>query len=117
LDLLIGDVGERFEKQLSPDEERWRKGAQDQQAAYLKEWATVFARYRDLMSADSKVPQHAGEEHDRELDAAREALIRLNTIRSRFFEQEAAFKPGTQFQGRVWPFLNARPTPEPIAAN
>jgi hypothetical protein len=106
LDLLVGVVGQQFEKQLSAEEEAWRQEAKDQQSVFFKEWARVFARYRELMAATSKVSEGDRVRHDQQLAAAREEMNRLNTVRRRFFENEDALKPGSQFHGNVWLFLN-----------
>jgi hypothetical protein len=107
LDLLLGDAGEQFEKRLTEEEEEWRTEAREQQAAHLKEWAQVFARYRGLMAAAAKAPESTREEHQIDLAAAREEMARLNSIRSRLYEQEQSLQPGVQTHGRVWLFLNA----------
>jgi hypothetical protein len=102
LDLLVGDVGQRFEKQLSPEEETWRQEAKEQQSVFFKEWTRVFARYRELMAAKTKV----SEVDDQQLAAAREEMNRINTVRQRFFEKGHALEAGTQTHGKVWLFLN-----------
>jgi hypothetical protein len=116
-DLVVGDVGKQFQKQLTAEEEEWRKQARDEQEDFLKEWARAFARYRELMAATAKVPPDTRAEHQTKLTAARDEMVRLNAVRNRSHEQEEALKSGVQTHGRVWLFLNSGSQPKPVASN
>ena len=107
LDLLVGDVGERFEKELSDEEEAWREQARNQQASFLKDWSRVFSRYRSLMATTSSTNQVSPVKDSEEITLAREEMARLNAVRKQYYEEAESLKPGTHTHGRVWLFLRA----------
>jgi hypothetical protein len=116
-DLVVGDVGKQFQKELNAEEEAWRKAARVEQQEYLKQWSRAFARYRELMAGTVNLPESARAEHQTRLAAARDEMARLNAVRARSHEQEEALKPGVQTHGRVWLFLNAQSQEKPVASN
>lgn len=105
LDLVLGDFGGEFEKQLSDEEKAWRAKARRQQTNLLKSWATLFRNYRRLLQTPK--PKQAEPRHRREekLAELRQELQRLKRIRERYHREEQALKPGMQSHGRVWLFL------------
>lgn len=111
-DIVLGDFGDKFEKQLSEEETQWREEARHQQAELLRSWATVFREYRQTLQTPE--PSDAGlrEQRQRDLETLRERLRRLNAIRNKNYQEEQALEPGTQHHGRVWVFLRKRPGAE-----
>jgi len=109
LDIVLGDCGDKFEKQLSEEEIQWREETRNQQAELLRSWATVFREYRQALQTPE--PSDAGlrEQHQRDLETLRERLRWLNDIRNSHHREEQALEPGTQHHGRVWVFLRKRP--------
>jgi hypothetical protein len=103
-DLIIGDFGKPFAKVLSKEEQQWRDEARRQQADFLKTWASRFQEYRRLLSRSS-LPAETNDSLQSELTRLRAELVRLNSIRSRYHEQEQALQPGQQYHGRIWVFL------------
>jgi hypothetical protein len=103
-DLVVGDFGKPFDKVLSEEEARWRDEARQQQDDFLKTWANRFQEYRRLQTKSSSEAE-ANSELQSELTRIRAELVRLNSIRSRYHEQEQALQPGKQYHGRVWVFL------------
>jgi hypothetical protein len=103
-DLIIGDFGKPFDKVLSKEEEQWRDEARRQQRDVLKTWADRFQEYRQLVAGSSSQAE-TNDDLQSELTRVREELVRLNSIRKRYHEQEQALQPGKQYHGRIWIFL------------
>jgi hypothetical protein len=103
LDLLVGDRGSEFQKQLTDEDLQLRGEAKLQQGAVFTEWAAVFNRYRQLAN-DARDPT-AARLLDAELNATRNKLIELNALRDRHYLQEQLIQGGRQTHGRVWLLL------------
>jgi len=103
LDLLIGDRGEAFERELSEEETQWREEALRQQAKLLRTWAGVFTQYRQLLQEPQPDQRQA------QLQSLRDELQRLKDLRNKFHHEERALQPGKQYHGRVWLFLGRKP--------
>ena len=105
LDLIIGDVGEEFVKQLNPEEHKLQVSAHNRQADYFKEWAKNFRDYRQL--AGQTVPQGTADRQAREtrLKSVRDKLVRLNSLREMSYDQEEELAERRQTHGRVWLYL------------
>jgi hypothetical protein len=109
LDLLLGDRGEGFVKELSEEEKQWREEVRRRQAELLADWAGVFRQYRQLLQAPEPQGPQQRQEHQEKLDIFRERLQQLNQIRDTFSRKEQALEPGKQYHGRVWLFLRTGP--------
>jgi hypothetical protein len=109
LDLLVGDLGKEFDKELSDEEKRWREEALRQKADLLTVWASLFRQYRQLLQAPQPEQAKLREERQRELQSLREELQRVKRARDKARHQEQALEPGKQYHGRVWLFLRAKP--------
>ncbi len=105
LDLLLGDRGGAFEKQLSEEEEAWREAARKQQADLLEVWAAVFNQYRQALRAPKADGRQARKRHEQEVTALRGRLQEISRIRDKYYCEEQALEPGKQYHGRVWLFL------------
>jgi len=105
LDLVLGDFGDEFEKQLGDEEKAWRAKARRQQANLLKSWATVFRNYRRLLQTPKAKQAEPRQRREEKLADLRQELEQLKRIRSRYYREEQALKPGQQSHGRVWLFL------------
>lgn len=105
LDLVVGDHGDRFEKELSEEERLWREEARRQKAELLQSWAVVFRRYRQLLQSAEPDDAELREQREQQLTTLREQLQQLNQIRDRYHREEESLEPGTQYHGRVWLFL------------
>jgi hypothetical protein len=103
LDLLVGDRGSEFQKQLTDEDLQLRGEAKLQQGAVFTEWAAVFNRYRQLVN-DARDPT-AARLLDAELNATRNKLIELNALRDRHYQLEQLIQGGRQTHGRVWLLL------------
>jgi hypothetical protein len=103
LDVVIGDSGPEFQKQLTDEDLQLRGEAKSQQMAAFTEWAAVFNRYRQLMN-DARDPT-AARLIDAELNATRNKLIELNAVRDRHYQLEQLIQGGRQTHGRVWLLL------------
>jgi hypothetical protein len=103
LDLLVGDSGAEFQKQLTDEDLQLRGEAKSQQAAAFTEWATVFNRYRQLVN-DARDPT-AARLINAELNETRNKLIELNAVRDRHYQLEQLIQGGRQVHGRVWLLL------------
>ncbi len=108
-DILLGDCGEAFEKELDDDEKQWRERAHKEQAAMLGAWAGVFREYRALMKTPLPVSNDLRGQRQEELGALRRELQRLKGLRSKYYREEQALEPGKQYHGRVWVFLRQAP--------
>jgi hypothetical protein len=107
LDLVVGDCGEGFVKQLSEEEERWRDEVRRQQAELLAEWAGVFREYRALLHAPEPQDPPQRQQHQARLQVLREHLQQLNRVRDTFSRKEQSLEPGRQYHGRVWLYLRS----------
>jgi hypothetical protein len=105
LDLLVGDRGGEFDKELSEEETRWREQVRAQRAALLEQWAGVFRRYRELLQTPPPAAPAGRQEHQRQLEAAREQLQQISAMRENFGGHEQLLTPGKQRHGRIWLFL------------
>jgi hypothetical protein len=105
LDLLVGDCGAEFDKELSEEEVRWREQVRAQRDALLQQWAGVFRQYRELLQMPPPADPARRPEHQRQLDAAREQLQQINSMRENFTGPEQVLTPGKQRHGRIWLFL------------
>lgn len=105
LDLLVGDCGAEFDKQLSEEETRWREEVRAQRDALLRQWAKVFRDYRELTQAPPPEDPAGRQERQRQLDSAREQLQQISLVRENFTGQEQSLIPGKQRHGHVWLFL------------
>jgi hypothetical protein len=101
LDIVLGDAGDVFDKELSDEEADWCDLARAQQADLLKQWTAVFQEYRRVLcDADSgKEPASA------RLDELRQHLEMLHEAREKAFHQAAGLTSGKQRHGRLWLFL------------
>jgi hypothetical protein len=104
MDLLLGDHGEAFDKQLTDEEIAWREEARRRQAELLSSWAVVFADYRELLQSAPKEAEPR-KRRDEKLAELRRRLVDLNQIRNKHYREEEALQPGKQYHGRVWLFL------------
>ncbi len=109
LDLILGDHGKEFDKDLSEEERAWRDDARRQQQDFLKLWSTAFADDRKVLGDQSVRNDEERTAHEARLDADRQELVRLKTLLNRYYEEEQALKPGKQFYGRVWLYLRVAP--------
>jgi hypothetical protein len=107
LDLLVGDRGEGFVKELSAEEEQWRDEVRRRQAELLAEWAGVFQEYRQLLRATEPQDPQKRQEHQERLQVLRAHLQQLNRVRDTFSRKEQSLEPGKQYHGRVWLFLRS----------
>lgn len=107
LDLLLGDRGEGFVKELSKEEEQWREEVRHRQAELLAEWAGVFREYRTLLRAPEPQDPAQRQAHQAGIQVLREHLQQLNRLRDTFSRKEQSLEPGRQYHGRVWLFLRS----------
>jgi hypothetical protein len=109
LDVILGDHGGEFEKELSEEEKQWREEARRQQAELLSSWAGVFGDYRRLLQTPEPEQPELRQKREEKLAALRERLQLLKRIRDEYYRKEEALEPGKQYHGRVWVFLGKRP--------
>ncbi len=102
LDLLVGDQGEPFNKQLNADEQKSLDAARTRQSDSFRQWGKVFHDYRALAA---QAESQAGADHSARLKAARDELVRLHTVRENGYEEEAALSQREQIHGRVWLYV------------
>jgi hypothetical protein len=115
LDILLGDFGEQFVKELSAEERRWREEARGHQAELLRAWARVFRDYRQAVAALQPEPPDLRHKHQQQILALRDELQRLNRAKEKAYYSEQALSSGHQYHGRVWLFLR-RPAPSTPAS-
>lgn len=106
-DLLLGDVGEPFEKVLDEDELALLGHARDRQREILQAWAESFQRYRRLVREQSG-EDTTDKDVSQRLTEAREQLVTWKRLRNRFYHREKSLQPSTQYHGRVWLLLGQR---------
>lgn len=105
LDLLVGDCGKPFDKELSEEERKWRDEARLQREQLLKRWSEVFGRYRQALQGQEPEGAEQRKRRQAELDALRNELQQINFMRENFTHQEQTLEPGKQRHGHVWLFL------------
>ena len=99
LDLLVGDLGEEFQKQLNEGEIAQRKKAAADQVKALAEWGRFYRLYRQLRQPPAREGQV------RLAHSARTELIRRNRKQTQHYLEMQALFEGPQHHGRVWVFL------------
>ncbi len=105
LDLLVGDHGKSFVKELSDEEILWREEVRSRRAELLRGWADVFRQYGKLLQAPQPEQARNGQDHKQRLEVLRGQMRQLSRTRDMLARKEQALKPGEQRHGHVWLFL------------
>lgn len=101
LDLLVGDHGERFDKELSLSEAEQQKLALRRQQERFEDWTNAFRTYRKLRAKGGE-PSKTQEQL---LQSLRASMLNHKQEIDRHHRRAEFFQPGRQFHGRVWLFL------------
>jgi hypothetical protein len=100
-DVLLGDVGEQFSKELETGEQAWLEQSRREQAMLLDQWTATFRAYRAALKESSDADPGSRER----LDILHRTLEGLKDARERAFYEVEGLEPGKQFHGRLWLFL------------
>jgi hypothetical protein len=100
-DIVLGDTGERFAKELDAGEQAWLEQSRREQAVLFEEWTGAFRAYRAALKESSGADAGARER----LDGLRRKLEAVKHARERAFHEVEGLEPGQQRHGRLWLFL------------
>jgi hypothetical protein len=100
-DIVLGDAGEQFEKELDAGEQAWLEQSRREQAVLLDQWTTAFRAYRAALKESTGADAGARER----LDELRRKLEVIKEARERAFHEVEGLEPGKQRHGRLWLFL------------
>ena len=95
LDLLVGDHGKQFAKQLEQAATLAIERAKQRHESELANWGRVFRSYSKLVKQGKSST----------LDAAREELVNVNAKQKRYREELQAYQIKQQYHGYIWLFV------------
>ncbi|MBI1312543.1 hypothetical protein GC176_14720 [bacterium] len=104
LDLVLGDSGAEFEKQLTDEELAEREAALMKQSDLLTEWTLLFRKYREAAANRVSGPDRSALWNARMRDV-RTTMQHINHSREVARRQVESITAGKQTHGRVWLFL------------
>ncbi len=104
LDLVLGDSGEKFQRQLTEDEEADRNETAERHQSLLADWSRVFRQLKEAKSRHKDEPQKARLWEARMRDL-RVTLATVNREREKARRRVESLSGGEQVHGRVWLFL------------
>ncbi len=95
LDLLVGDRGKQFDKQLDQVETLAMEQARQRHESELANWGRVFRSFSTL----------AKQGESSKLDAERRELINANNRQKKLLGELQAYQVKKQYHGRIWLFV------------